>query len=392
MTTSVATLKAQGYAMEQITDQLERLNYFTDETSYQFTKMVGEIGKFTASGQSLEDATTAMMGIAEWAALSGKNANEASRAMYQLSQALGAGTMRLIDYKSIQNLNMDTVEFRKNAIEAAIAVGTLKDNLNGTYTSLINNKVTFSLQNFAESLSQGKWFNSEVMMRTYTKYSEAVDEIRAIYEEGSYMDAEGNYTKLNTTAEAVKLVKENNEKLVARFQKTELKADQINDILKRWKKVEKVTKVTAQEYEAMDDAAKEQLKTMQAQQQENYAAYLKEYAEVFTDAEESAEEALEKWHTYVSDYGIKAFNAAQEAKTFTEAIESAKDAASTVWTTIYTTVFGNYNEAKELWTDLANALYEIFVNRLWDLNDVFEYWKTGGASALENMLDEYEKE
>lgn len=392
MTTSVATLKAQGYAMEQITDQLERLNYFTDETSYNFTAMVSEIGKFTASGQSLEDATTAMMGIAEWAALSGKNASEASRAMYQLSQALGAGQMRLQDYKSVQNLNMDTMEFRKNAIEAAIAVGTLKDNLDGTYTSLINNKVTFSLQNFAESLTQGKWFNTQVMMTTYKKYSEAVDEIRSVFEEGSYMDAEGKYTELNTTAEAVKLIKENNQKLIDSFADTELGSDEISSLLSKWKKVEKVTNKTVKEYAELYDITEEQAKLQMEDAQKNYAEYLKEYAETFTDAEMSAEDALEKWHTYVSEYGIKAFASAQEAKTFSEAIESAKDAASTVWTTIYTNVFGNYEEAKALWTDLANGLYDIFVSRLWDLNDVFEYWHTGGASALESMLDKYQKE
>ena len=392
MTTSVATLKSQGYAMEKITEQLERLNYFTDETSFEFTKMVGEIGKFTASGQKLEDATTAMMGIANWAALSGKNASEASRAMYQLSQALGAGQMRLQDYKSVQNLNMDTKEFRENAIEAAIAVGTLKDNLNGTYTSVLNNKITFSLQNFAESLTQGKWFNSDVMMTVYKKYSEAVDEIRAIYEEGSYMDAQGNYVSLNTTAEAVSEVKKNNEYLISKFQKTELNDEQINKLLSKWKKVEKVTAKTVKEYAEMNDLTEEQAKVQMEAQQKGYAEYLKEYAETFKDAEKSAVDALEDWHTYVSSYGIKAFSAAQEAKTFGEAIESAKDAASTVWTTIYTNIFGNYEEAKSLWTDLANSLYEIFVNRLWDLNDVFEYWRTGGASALESLLDKYQKE
>lgn len=392
MTTSVATLKSQGYAMEKITEQLERLNYFTDETSFEFTKMVGEIGKFTASGQKLEDATTAMMGIANWAALSGKNASEASRAMYQLSQALGAGQMRLQDYKSVQNLNMDTKEFRENAIEAAIAVGTLKDNLNGTYTSVLNNKITFSLQNFAESLTQGKWFNSDVMMTVYKKYSEAVDEIREIYEEGSYMDAQGNYVSLNTTAEAVSEVKKNNEYLIKKFEKTELNDEQINKLLSKWKKVEKVTAKTVKEYAEMNDLTEEQAKIQMEAQQKGYAEYLKEYAETFKDAEKSAVDALEDWHTYVSSYGIKAFSAAQEAKTFGEAIESAKDAASTVWTTIYTNVFGNYEEAKSLWTDLANSLYEIFVNRLWDLNDVFEYWRTGGASALESLLDKYQKE
>jgi len=392
MTTSVATLKSQGYEMEKITEQLERLNYFTDETSFEFTKMVGEIGKFTASGQKLEDATTAMMGIANWAALSGKNAGEASRAMYQLSQALGAGQMRLQDYKSVQNLNMDTKEFRENAIEAAIAVGTLKDNLNGTYTSALNNKITFSLQNFSESLTQGKWFNTDVMMTVYKKYSEAVDEIREIYEEGSYMDAQGNYVSLNTTAEAVNEVKKNNEYLVSKFKKTKLNDDQINKLLSKWKKVEKVTDITVKEYAKMNNLTEEQAEMQMKAKQEGYAEYLKEYAETFQDAEKSAVDALEDWHTYVSSYGIKAFSAAQEAKTFGEAIESAKDAASTVWTTIYTNIFGDYDEARSLWTDLANSLYEIFVNRLWDLNDVFEYWRSGGSSALEALMNKYQKE
>lgn len=391
MTTSVATLSSQGYAMSRINEQLSRLNYFTDETSYNFTAMVSEIGKFTASGQSLEDATTAMMGIAEWAALSGKNANEASRAMYQLSQALGSGTMRLIDYKSIQNLNMDTVEFRKNAIEAAIAAGTLKDNLNGTFTSLIDNKTTFAIQNFAESLS-GKWFNSKVMMDTYKKYSDAVDEIREVYEQGSFINIAGGESTFNTTADAVKAVKENNKLLIKKFEETDLGSEEIEALLKKWKKVEKVTEVTTEEYEAMDDAAKEQLKTLQKQQQLDYADYLKEYGEVFKSTEKDAEEALEDWHTYVSSYGIKAFESAQEAKTFRDAIESAKDAASTVWTTIYTEIFGNYQEAKELWTDLANALYDIFVMRLWDIEGIFSYWKEGYEADKKAELEELKKE
>ena len=209
LTTAVATLKAQGYAMGEINDQLARLNYFTDETSYNFTAMVGEIGKFTASGQKLEDATTAMMGIADWAALSGKNANEASRAMFQLSQALGAGKIRKEDWKSIQNLNMDTREFRQNAIEAALAIGTLKDNLNGTYTTLIGkkaNKLSFNINQFTDNLTEGEWFTTDVMMQVFSKYSEAVDDIRAIYDSGEYQGK-----AIHTTAEAVKAVQKSNE-------------------------------------------------------------------------------------------------------------------------------------------------------------------------------------
>ena len=371
LTTAVATLKAQGYAMEEINDQLARLNYFTDETSYNFTAMVGEIGKFTASGQKLEDATTAMMGIADWAALSGKNANEASRAMFQLSQALGAGKIRKEDWKSIQNLNMDTREFRENAIEAALAIGTLKDNLNGTYTTLIGkkaNKLSFNINQFTDNLTEGEWFTTDVMMQVFSKYSEAVDDIRAIYDSGEYQGK-----AIHTTAEAVKAVQKSNEDLIAKFNKKELNGKSVTSILERWKKVQKVTDDTVKAYAKANKLTEEQARNSMNKQ---YAEYLKEYSEIFTNSEKSAEKALDDWHNYVSEFGIKAFLSAQEAKTFTEAIESAKDAASTVWTTIYTTVFGDYNEAKEIWTDLANSLYEIFVDRLWDLSDIFTHWKS----------------
>ena len=89
-TTSVATLQAQGYALEEINSQLDLLNWFTDETSYNFTDMVANISKFTATGKGLTESVNAMEGIATWAALSGQNATKASSAMYQLSQSLSA--------------------------------------------------------------------------------------------------------------------------------------------------------------------------------------------------------------------------------------------------------------------------------------------------------------
>jgi len=386
MTTSVATLKAQGYAMEEINEQLERLMYFTDETSYKFTDMVGEIGKFTASGQKLEDATTAMMGIADWAALSGKNANDASRAMYQLSQALGAGRVRKEDYKSIQNLNMDTKEFRQNAIEAAIAIGTLKDNLNGSYTTLVGkkaNKLSFTINEFADKLTEGEWFTADVMMQVFSKYSEAVDDIRSVYLEEQENDP--NYT----TADAIEKVQRRNLELIERFKDTTLDDKAINTILKRWKQVAKATDEVNENYEEMTDEAKEQAMSALTQ---DYTQYLQEYADIFGGTVEQAEAALDDWRDYVSDFGIKAFLSAQEAKTFLEAIESAKDAASTVWTHIFTTIFGDYNEAKEIWTDLANALYDVFVGRLWALADIFDYWKTGKKEEFEQELKDLQAE
>lgn len=395
MTTSVATLTGQGYGLKQINEQLERLMYFTDETSFKFTDMVGEIGKFTASGQSLEDATTAMMGIAEWAALSGKNANEASRAMYQLSQALGAGQMRLIDWKSIQNLNMDTQEFRKNAIEAAIAVGTLKDNLDGTYTTLVGKKkgsLSFNIREFSDKLTEGAWFTTEVMMEVYSKYSEAVDDIRDVYEKGYYFDTNNKYVAINTTAEAVREIKKSNNELIKRFANEDeeglkLTSDQINSILLKWKQVAKVVNhVNELDEEGNKIISDEEAAKVPAM----YAEYLKEYSEIFQGTEEDARIALQDWEKYVAEFGLKAFEKSFEAKTFVEAIESAKDAASTVWVQIYQDIFGDYDQAKEIWTDLANTLYELFVNRLWDLQEnIIGHWKTGGKSTLEKLVKEY---
>lgn len=167
-TSSVATLVAQGNELERVNEQLNRLNWFTDETSYNFTDMVANIAKFTASGKGLEESVTAMEGIANWAALSGQNATTASRAMYQLSQAMGAGIMRKEDYKSIQNASMDTDEFRQKCLDAGVALGKLKKNADDTYTSLVNNKGSFTKSQFAEHLTEDAWFTSDVMMSVFS--------------------------------------------------------------------------------------------------------------------------------------------------------------------------------------------------------------------------------
>ncbi len=67
--TAVQTImNATGKSIDEVNEQLEKLNWFTDETSYSFTDMVSNIGKFTSNGVDLGGAVTAMMGIANWAA------------------------------------------------------------------------------------------------------------------------------------------------------------------------------------------------------------------------------------------------------------------------------------------------------------------------------------
>lgn len=269
ITKSTGTLVSQGYDLSAVESQLDRLNWFTDETSYNLSSMVENIAKFTATGKNLDESVTAMEGIALWAALSGQNASTAERAMYQLSQALGAGYMRLEDYKSIQNASMDTDEFRQKTIDAAIALGTLQDNLDGTYTSLVGDGDAFNKSQFAQSLTEGAWFTSDVMMKVFKDYSSAVDQI---YE---YANEKGITTS----------------------------------------------------------------------------------------------QAIEELGDKVDGFGLKAFRAGQEARTFGDAIDSVKDAVSTGWMKMFKTIFGNYDQQRVLWTDLANSLYDVFVEPLneWNL-------------------------
>ena len=106
---------------------------FVFKTIYSFQDKTQNIGKFTNAGVKLDDAVMAIKGISNEAALSGANANEASRAMYNFAQALSAGYVKLIDWKSIENANMATVEFKTQLLESAVAAGTLEKTDYGTY-------------------------------------------------------------------------------------------------------------------------------------------------------------------------------------------------------------------------------------------------------------------
>lgn len=109
-----------GAQMDYVTDKIDKLNWYTDETSYNLSDMTNSIGKFVSAGVDLDDAVTAMEGIASWAAISGQNAEKASYAMYNLSQAMAMGKLTTADWKSIENANMATKEFKKTAIDTAV--------------------------------------------------------------------------------------------------------------------------------------------------------------------------------------------------------------------------------------------------------------------------------
>lgn len=398
---AVATLVSQGYELERVNKELEKLNWFTDETSYNFTDMIGNINKFTAAGQSLEEANIAMQGIANWAALSGQNATKASMAMYQLSQAMGKGALKYDDYKSIQNAGMDTMEFRKQAIAAAEALGTLRQTADGVWTVvddagkvLEGHEVTLS--NFTSDLSTTMWFTSDVMMQTFSKYGSAVEELKELADESgkagwevledvelsnkALEDAFSTTSGLEGDALKNKLLyfKEQykiNDRIVQNLAdstdlQNEITEQQIAEEMKRANSDHETAKATLAKA-----LAEEQLEKRRTDA-------IKEYASTYKTTEEDARIALEKYSAYIDEFGIKAFKAGQECRTFADVTDSIKDAVSTTWMQIFELIFGNYEQAKEVWSGLYDFLESMFISPLKVLKEAFAEWNAEGGREV----------
>ena len=172
---SIQTIMAStGESLETVNKYLNELNEYSDKTIYSFSDMTSNIGKFTNAGVKLEDAVLAIKGISNEAAISGANANEASRAMYNFAQALSAGYVKLIDWKSIENANMATVGFKQQLIDTAVAVGTLTKTTDGYKTS--SGTVITPTKNFNESL-QDQWMTTEVLVGTLKNYADETTDI-----------------------------------------------------------------------------------------------------------------------------------------------------------------------------------------------------------------------
>ena len=137
--------------------------------------MTSNIGKFTNAGVNLKDSVGAIQGIANVAAISGANAEEASRAMYNFAQSLSAGSVKLMDWKSIELANMATKEFKTQLLESAVASGSLTKGADGLYKTLKGTPVT-ATKGFNESLSE-QWLTSEALVKTLGDYSNTETDI-----------------------------------------------------------------------------------------------------------------------------------------------------------------------------------------------------------------------
>lgn len=254
---SIQTIMAgTGESIETVNRYLDELNTYSDRTIYSFSDMTQSIGKFTNAGVKLDKAVAAIKGVSNVAAVSGANANEASRAMYNFAQALSAGYVKLIDWKSIELANMGTVEFKNQLMETAVAVGTLTKTSDGMYKTLKGN-VFNATKNFNELL-QDQWMTTDVLVGTLSAYADETTEI-----------------------------------------------------------------------------------------------------------------------------GKKAYASAQDVKTFTMLLDTLKEAAQSGWATTYELIFGNFEEAKTLWSSVNDVISEVISKTADERNNILREWKQlGGRDEL----------
>lgn len=256
--TILANTQKEGTNVKIVNKYLDELNHYADMTIYNFTEMTRNIGTFTAAGVKLETSVSAIKGIANLAAVSGSTSQQASTAMYQLSQAIAAGTVKLMDWNSVVNAGMGGQVFQNALIRTSEHLKT-------------GAKAAIEAEgSFRESLTKG-WLTTEVLTETLRQFQLNVEETKDYNNAMKELVAEG-YTQ---------------------------------------------------------EQAKE-----------------------------------------IADMAKTAGDAATKVKTFTQLIDTLKEALGSGWTKTWQLVIGDFEDAKSLWTEVSDVLSNI-INGVSDARNAF---------------------
>lgn len=336
-----AKLEANGSAIDGVEEKLEELMWYTDETSYNFTDMVNTIGKFMGAGLSLDDAVKDMQGIANWAALSGQNATTASQAMYQLSQALGTGYLKYQDWQQAASLkNMGTTVAKDTFIEAAIKAGTIsQEDINEAIKRSGGKQGSAAFRNWfftADNLNDNQWLTTKTLEIGLQTISSASNEAYNMMKK--LTDEEGEVVEYFDSASEI-----------VRY------TDQI-----------KAGEMTIEE--VIDDLGV-----------------------IDPKHADSLTESFKRLSSAEGELGFKAFKAAQQAVTFQEAIDAAKDAVSTKMMKMMKYIIGNAEEAADLWTGFSEALWDVFAGPLDNINTGLAKWSKKTVTVMEEVNGEMQE-
>lgn len=193
--TILANTQHEGTNLQQVNRALDELNTYADKTIYNFTEMTRNIGTFTAAGVNLRTSVDSIKGIANLAAISGSTSQQASTAMYQLSQALAAGKVSLMDWNSVVNAGMGGKVFQDALVRTSELLGTGAQNAINMYGS------------FRESLTRGEWLTTEVLTETLKQFAGAYSEADLIQQGFSEAQARDIAQMAKTAEDAAAKVK-----------------------------------------------------------------------------------------------------------------------------------------------------------------------------------------
>ena len=296
--TILANTKSKGTTLDQVNEALDELNHYADKTIYNFTEMTRNIGTFTAAGVDLETSVNAIQGIANLAAVSGSTSQQASTAMYQLSQALATGTIRLMDWNSVVNAGMGGQVFQD-------ALKETSKELNTGAEAAIKAKGSFR-----ESLQTG-WLTSQVLTETLKKF---------------------------TGSGAIEYVS-------------------------------KYTGLSSEAVQAALDSAKAQYGEANAIEYASKAL-----------AEKSGKNADEIKSTL--EFAKTAEDAATKVKTFSQLMDTLKEAVQSGWTQTWEIIIGDFEQAKSLWTSISDYFNDVINKSAEARNELLEKWANVGGRTM----------
>lgn len=301
--TILANTQKEGATIEDVNRALDELNKYADLTIYNFTEMTRNIGTFTAAGVDLKTSVSAIQGIANLAAVSGSTSQQASTAMYQLSQALASGTVKLMDWNSVVNAGMGGQVFQDALKETARLHGVVIDQMIEEEGS------------FRETLKNG-WLTADILTETLSKFTTSgVNEYLAEHTSLSKDDIAAMRNEALASKDQTAAFKE----MATTLEKTsDLTADQIFELL---------------------------------------------------NMSQTAEEAATK------------------VKTFTQLWDVLKEAAQSGWSQSWRIIIGDFEEAKDLLTEISDTLTPVINASAEARNTVLNDWKDlGGRTALVDSM------
>lgn len=161
-TSNVQTImNATGESIDNVNGYLNKLMWYSDETSYSFSEMTSALSQMTAAGGDIKKMIPMIMGIANATADAGKTGFAFQSTIRNLTQSYSAGHLQLQDWKSLNLMGTATKALKQELIDTAVEMGKLKEG-----------EVTIAT--FESTLSK-KWADTKVMEKTFEKYASMME-------------------------------------------------------------------------------------------------------------------------------------------------------------------------------------------------------------------------